>query len=278
MTATLSPRTTGIDLVQSRASFKRVFMVALAVFTVLLMGILPAFAENPRALVDLGENASAGAVAEEINSSTKTQILEYNKGILYFDNTEYAQLDSRGKNNYMRIALGTVRNSDISTVAKNRMFNFIADQDEATSSVVKNLQTDAQADVSTASSWFDATVGRPLSIFLGFVVIVVFVFLSVGLVFDISYIAIPMFRAPMHMGKEDKRPFFLSNEAYSAVEEAENASSDQNSMMLYLKKRFMFIIVVAGILLLLISGQLFSLIGFFIDVLQPFIELFYTGY
>ena len=65
----------------------------------------------------------------------------------------YAMLDIDKKDTFMEASLSAVSKSGLGVKVKNKVYNFIANQDTAVSSAIKLLAEDTTADFVTASKW-----------------------------------------------------------------------------------------------------------------------------
>lgn len=112
--------------------------------------------------------------------------------------------------------------------------------------------------------------------------ILIMAFLGITMVLDLSYIGIPAFR--MMVGGDDKggkdgKPKFISWEAVSAVTQAEggnggsgqDGSSNKVAVGIYFKKRVIMLIVLGVCLLYLISGQIYTLVSWILDLVSGFL-------
>lgn len=249
-------------------------MMLLLVMMMPFMVVTSAHAEGDHdvnATLNVGKDQGGiGGVADAINDGTDTTILDYDsaEGVLTFNNKEYSKMDNGERRDYMKAALGAIRKSELSTMAKNRMYNFVADQDKTTTAALRNLQTDSQADVASATTWFRPFSGI-VSTILGLLTLVVFIFLAVSTVFDTAYITIPVFR--MFTMKDNGKPFFITTEAYSAINDTEGSNDGKyrTPLGLYFRRRAWIMVLIGVCLLYLISGQIFDLIIFLIDAFAP---------
>lgn len=255
----------------------RVLLVVLVAMFGALSISAPAHADGDDDAINnviyIGENnATAGAIATQINNKTDNTILSYSPetGVFTFDNTTYAVMQVTDKQEFMSDALGYIKQSSLPTKEKNKIYNFVADQDGTTSSAIRNLKVDSQADLATAASWYKPFSGI-ISTILGVLALAVFIFLGIGVVVDIAYMVIPPFRILISK-EDDKKPFMVSHEAYTSTREAEdNANTGKYSsyMGLYLRRRIGVLILISLALLYLISGQIFDIIAFIVDAFDP---------
>lgn len=112
--------------------------------------------------------------------------------------------------------------------------------------------------------------------------ILIMAFLGITMVLDLSYIGIPAFRMMVSgddKGGKDGKPKFISWEAVSAVTQAEggNGGSGQDgsgnkvAVGIYFKKRVIMLIVLGVCLLYLISGQIYTLVSWILDLVSGFL-------
>lgn len=127
---------------------------------------------------------------------------------------------------------------------------------------------------------FSGTVGT----ILGVISVVLMALLSLTMVLDISYIAIPAFQLMVDndgdgKGGGGKKKSFISLEAINAVAAVEGSqggggqSGDSKKLAIgiYFKSRVAMLIVLCICLLYLISGNIFAFIGWFIDLFSGFL-------
>lgn len=114
---------------------------------------------------------------------------------------------------------------------------------------------------------------------LGLGAVLLFAAVAIVMVLDISYMAIPFIRT---IGTDDsgsqKRPNWVSYEAYYAIQQAEGAEGGGNTkgagkqaLGIYLKKRIGMLVLLGVCLLYLIQGQIFTFVGWILDLVRGFI-------
>lgn len=251
--------------------YKRVFLCYILVLLSLLV-LFPVSVMADRSEVDsvitVDKNASAiGSICSQANSTVgRKKILVYtgSDGLLSFSNKLYSKLDVEEKREFMKTALKATRESGLGTQVKNKVYNFIANQDNPTSAAVKYLQTDASADFVAARSWFRPFSGV-IGTIMGCLCLAIFIFMSMSIVFDIAYLVLPGFQALLEHGEENKRPFGVSREAWKANIESEKESEPKSVMTIYLKKRIPVMILISICLGYVISGMIYDIVVFFID-------------
>jgi len=92
--------------------------------------------------------------------------------------SEYIRLEQANKQIVMEEALKGIQNSKISSSNRNKIYNFIASSDETTSSLVRQLSNDVNADFAEAYSLFKPFSGV-LGTFLGVISLLIFVLLGI---------------------------------------------------------------------------------------------------
>lgn len=202
------------------------------------------------------------------------ELLGFDKGDITFNFTEYNTLTMEQKENTMRLYLDSVQNSkDISRINKTKIYNFIADADSATASLVRQLSEDVDADFISAYSSFKH-IGRLISFVLGFLTLLIFALLGLMMVIDLAYIVIPGVQIWLSKGNESVKPKFISNEAWAAVKESEksvgNGYRDAVGVYFHLKSKQLMMMGVC--ILYLVSGQLYGLLANFIDLFNGLLK------
>lgn len=182
--------------------------------------------------------------------------------------SKYKNLSQEDKQTVMMIALDTVNNSSISFTNRNKIYNFIADNDTSVSSLVRQLSNDVDADFAAAYSSFKPFSGV-IGWILGTFTLVIFIMLAITIVFDVAYITIPAWQLLVGSGNTKDKPKFTSLEAWKAVQSAEeDTSGTKTAMGLYLKTKTKQFIAIGICILYLVSGEIYHLIANIIDLFQ----------
>lgn len=210
--------------------------------------------------------SGVSSICLQANNKVGQTILVYtgNDGLLSFSNKLYKEMETEDKREFMKTALEATKESSLGSQMQNKVYNFIAEQDDATTAAVKYLQSDTSADFVSAKAVIRPFSG-PISTFMGVLCLLIFLFLGLSLLFDIAFIVLPGFRLIVERGEENKKPFGVSREAYSTVYEIEKDMSYKSEMVAYIKRRIPVIIIISICLGYLISGKIYDLIVFFID-------------
>lgn len=215
-------------------------------------------------LAEVASN-NANAKAKELNSSVGEITKVENDGKIQFNRIEYSKLSSADKATYMEYFLDQINLLSMGTADKGKYYNFIAGQDESVTAAIKYLKSDTRADFAKAQGWFRPFSG-PISTFLGFMVIMMFSFLSISFVFDLSYLVIPMFRVLLERGEPEKKPWGVSTEAWQAkVEVEDKGATYKNAVKIYIGHRLPNVFLMTLMLGWLISGKLYDIVGWIMD-------------
>lgn len=242
----------------------------LSVYSFLLIGCVCAVNVSASSSVDatitLDESMTEVMyISNTANDSVGSSILDYNSstGLLKFSNRNYSELDQGEKETFMRTALIATTETSLNARMKNKVYNFIAKQDEPISSALKYIKSDASADFVTARAWFSPISGTVGTV-IGFICILIFAFTGLSIVFDCAYLSIPFFQALLEHGDTVKKPFGVSREAFEASKEVA-LGEKRNVMSVYLSKRIPVLIVMFIALGYIVSGQVYDLLVYLIN-------------
>lgn len=206
-------------------------------------------------------------VCSQANDTCDMDILLYtgSDGVVSFSNSLYSELDMEQKREFMSVALSATQETSLGTQQKNKLYNFIAAQDNTTSAAIKYLKSDASADFVEAKAWL-RPFSSPVSTLLGVICLLVFMFISFSALFDCAYLVLPMFQAFLEMGNEKERPFGVSREAWNTMKDIENPElRGRNILAVYFKRRVPSIILCSICLGYIVSGEIYDLMVFFVD-------------
>lgn len=205
-------------------------------------------------------------VCSQANSTCGLSILVYTSsdGLLTFSNKLYSQLDMQEKREFMQVALEATQETSLGSQQKNKLYNFIAEQDNPTSAAIKYLKSDASADFVEAKAWFRPFSGV-IGTIMGVICLVVFLLMGISCLFDCAYLCLPTFQALLEHGEDHKRPFGVSREAWRAMKDVTADMKYRNIMSVYFSRRAPVVIVCCICLAYIISGQIYDVIVFIID-------------
>lgn len=204
-------------------------------------------------------NSSYGGTAIILGYTSGTS-----SGSIYFNQTTYLNLSKSQKEKFMEVALKTVKASSLGPVEKNKVYNFIADQDSATSQAVKYLVESTTPNFVGAMKLvrpFEGAIG----IFTGVISVAIFLFLGIGMVFDVMYLALPGVHVILERGEVNRKPFGVSKEAWGVYRDTVDNYKSENMVWVYMKKRIPIILVIAVLLGYLISGRIYDVLSVFVQ-------------
>lgn len=241
---------------------KLIFMV----FVIVVLFPLTVLADVD-AVSNIGVNNSiVASICNQANSACGKTILSYNgsTGNCTFSNAKYSELTMEEKQSFMITALEATQKSDLGTQQKNKLYNFIAKQDNTTSAAIKYLKSDASADFVEAKNWLRPFTS-PVSTVIGVICLVTFMFIAMSMLFDIAYLSLPMMQWVLERGKTTK-PFGVSREAWQTMKDMNSSEySHRNILSVYCSKRVPVIIVCSICLGYVISGKIYDVMTFFVD-------------
>lgn len=214
------------------------------------------------------DNAVLSTLCSTINTETGTTILKSSTGVdtvtVTIELSTYKTWETSKQTEAMQIMLDGINNSNLSTMTKNRLYTFIESQDSTTAALARQLSNDVSADFAGAYgkiSWLMPGVSTGL----GIISLIIFLTVTLMFVVDISYLAIPFVQNAL-TGSE--KPKFISNEAWYAVKDYEESQGKKTLLFLYLQKKTLMLVALSICLLYLVSGQIFFLVGWLMDLFR----------
>lgn len=244
------------------------FLLVVAMFVLMMSSSIVVYAERKEvdSSVSMQPSGEVGEVCRQANAVAGKEILIYSAdGVVSFSNSLYSELDMQQKRDFMEVALGATRATGLGSQQKNKLYNFIAEQDNTTSAAIKYLKSDASADFVAAKSWFHP-FSKYISPVLGLICLLVFMFMAMSMLFDCAYLVLPMFQGLLERGEPNKRPFGVSREAYLTMKDINNPKYEgRNILSVYMSKRIPVIIVCAICLGYLVTGKIYDIMSFIVD-------------
>lgn len=150
-------------------------------------------------------------------------------------------------------------------------------KDGVGSKFLNTILENTKPDFVTANVIWEPFSG-PVGVVMGILAVAMMSFLGVVMVADIAYITLPPIRLFVSdydsgNGKIAKSKIF-SHDALYAVKKAESASevgSPKQALGIYFKRRVFMLILLGICLLYLIQGQLYTLVGYILDLVSGFL-------
>ena len=222
---------------------------------------------------DEATSALMDSITRTVNSSVGNKyLLVYSKdGLLSFSSSIYRAMGKEDQRKFMRFALKTVKESQLPSKVKTKVTTFISDQDRLVADSIQALNSDTSSELSAGYVWF-FPFASPASTLLGFLAIVIFVFLTVSIVVDTAYLTVGVFRK--FLENSEGKPKFVSGEAWETAKEVDNSLQSgtyKDYLVVYFRKRIGIFILTSFVLAYLISGQIY---GIFTTLLEVFEEIF----
>lgn len=147
------------------------------------------------------------------------------------------------------------------------------------SKFLNEILKNTKPDFVTANKIFEPFSG-PLSTLIGVIAVALVAFLGLVLVADIAYIALPPVRMFVSEendnGKKINRSKIFSYDAIYAVKTAEDNNNSSNgegkqALGIYFKRRVVMLILLGVCLLYLVQGQIYTLVGYILDLVSGFL-------
>lgn len=205
-------------------------------------------------------------------------------------NDHYTELTSKSRQQLLndmnkaadeRVAKDKGEDPSSSTVTADTKNNWLVNLqkcDGVGSQLLTTVLANTKPDFVTANQIYQPFSGL-VGTLLGLGAVLLFAAVAIVMVLDISYMAIPFIRT---IGTDDsgsqKRPNWVSYEAYYAIQQAEGGEGGGNTkgagkqaLGIYLKKRIGMLVLLGICLLYLIQGQIFTFVGWVLDLVSGFI-------
>lgn len=161
----------------------------------------------------------------------------------------------------------------------------VQDQSGMGSAMLATLMQNTKPDYAAANRIYEPFSGTVGTI-LGIISILVMALLGVTMALDIAYITIPAFQMAMNGGEDTSGNGskskgiggIISQEAKKAVQAADGGSGGQGgsgeykaAVGIYFKYRWKGLVMLGICLLYLVQGQIYSFVGWFIDLFSGFL-------
>lgn len=185
----------------------------------------------------------------------------------------YNKCSQEQKQAIMQVTLSVITDSKISSTNRNKIYNFVSEADTAVSTLVRQLSNDVQADFASAYATFRPFSGT-LGWIMGCIALGIFVALAFTVLLDMAYINLPAVQM-MLSGYAEKHPGrgIVSVEAVKAVKEcASKEGTDYvNPLWVYMRCKTKQFVALGICLLYLVSGKLFTLVAYVVDLFNGFL-------
>lgn len=200
----------------------------------------------------------------------------------------YNKLDSSSQRQFLQdynSAAETVRDTDdYSDNDYQDWLSTLQQKEGVGSKLMTTLLKNTKPDFATANRIYEPFSGTVGTV-LGLIAVLLMAALAIVMVLDLSYIAIPFVRNLLDGGADEGnggngvKSRFVSWEAYTAVQQVEGGqgnsgqqgSENKAAVGIYFKKRVVMLLILGICLLYLVQGEIFTLVGYFIDIVSGFL-------
>lgn len=252
-----------------------ILLIALLMGIAMMLSPLVVKADTIDPFIVLDNTQGVSSVVASLNSVSKSvasiDIVDWDSSkrkITFFKSKYNLLSESEYKKQIMKGVLEIInKDTSMSSRDRNRLYSFIENEDVATSALVRQLSEDVSGDYATAYTWFKPFSGT-VSTVMALLCMVIFICIAFTIIVDLAYLAIPAFR--LFLDKTDNtKPKFISNEAFMSIKEAESDKNVYRSYLaLYFKHKTFSMFLLCITLLYLISGKVYVLIAWVLDVLS----------
>lgn len=141
---------------------------------------------------------------------------------------------------------------------------------------LNEILRNTRPDFVTANKIYQPFSG-PIGIVLGLLSVLIIALLGIVILVDLFYIVIPPFRNIVSDGEGNKAMKFvksklISHEAITAVQVAESGGEDSKSALgIYIKKKAFSMILLVIALMYLVNNQLYTFIGWLLNLMRGFL-------
>lgn len=256
--------------------------IVLFLIMFMCMGIMPAstyiHAETKDSVtkvieVDLDDESSASTASTTLNTVV-TDVASYSEKKLYLYPTTLRGYSAKDKKEIVNKMVLLIRNSKLSSPEKNRITSGVTELDSGTSAAARLLEDDVSGELREATSKYNV-LSKYINPVLGFMMYVLVIGFTVTIFCDISYISVPFVRGLIDLTakEESGRPrFLITNEAYRTVIDTEASDSKSIVLICYVKKMAVPMFVLAIVIAYMLRGQIFSFVGFILDLVSGIFE------
>lgn len=189
------------------------------------------------------------------------------KSYCVFNETEYNNLSNKQKRKYIKNVTDILNtNGDgadeyLNKAQKQQAYNFLVSvDDKVVNEAVASLLDDTGANILTAVGIF-APAMPYISTFFGILIILILLATTLVTIIDIVFITLPVFSM-----NSDKKPRFVSREAYKALQL--HIEQGSNVYWEYFKRRFIAIIIIFIGVTLLATGRIGTIIADLISAIN----------
>ena len=222
---------------------------------------------------------TSSTVANVKSDSTKkanTDILvlfEYSGNTLTFHEENFREAKTKDAKKVITAFINSLKDSDISSYTQQEIMTEIQESDSDVAAIMIPLIFDsAKADLFTAYKWLYPFL-QVLRVIFGIGAIVLVLFLLGTTIIDLAYIGLPVWREAQSEKNGSKRPFGVTYEAISTVQEVEkNLGEYKNAYFTYLRRRILSYFFLSLSVLYLVVGELGGVISWLLSLVSGLVD------
>lgn len=191
--------------------------------------------------------------------------------------TEYNKLPTSAKTTIMVELLDGIKGSSINSRDRGRLYSFVENSDTSVARFAREFSGDTQADVARGMAFIRPGM-YPVSVILGIVVMGGFALIAVQFGIDLLYCISPMTHfvfkraTPNQHGRLYR---FITPEAEHAFDDYLTGGTDVSPVTGLMKSRIIPVFIFAVFSAVLVTGNFFTLLGFFMDLVDNAIRVFF---
>lgn len=170
-----------------------------------------------------------------------------------FNQDAYDVLSVTQKKDFIESIVSECKSADcvLNAAQRQQAYNFLVSVDDSyINAAVADMLNTNNNNLLFAITQMEP-VFKVLNLAFGFLVIVILLITATVTILDICYMSLPIFQS---MSKDDKKPKFISNEAFKALQTS--IETKENIYGLYFKKRVLSLILIFVCIAVIISGRL----------------------
>lgn len=263
---------------------KKILLVLTSLFVVATLVAPVDVGANSKVMpfIIVDSDAGVSSVVDNINSQIRSELgdtdkltkgwnfLTYNANLkrVELDREVYVKQSLGTRRSIMDIALTNLSDANSGGLGERdraRLYNFIQSQDKEIARVLQAVNTDIQADVAWSMRVLDI-VKHPVNNFLGVIVILVSCMVGVQIALDTFLMVTPPAMYWILEKYGNKKPAFISPEAWHSYREATSANVYKDYFMSYLFRSLPKLIVTGLCLSYIIVGNVVYLAIFFANL------------
>lgn len=238
--------------------------------------------ENSLPFVIVDSEAGVSSVIDNINNELKVELsvrsdeisdgwkfIYYNsaKKRVSIDRKNFLEYPMNTRQKIMNIALSNLkeeRSGGLSSRDRARIYKFVEDQDVNISSVLQAVNTDVVADLNEARNILKFFT-TPLGTLLGVLTILISATVGISIAFDVFAMMTPTLMYHF-MKRGDKRPVFISPEAWFSYKDGVSKGSHSNYMLTYFTRSIPKLLITGACLAYIMVGNTAALAIFFANL------------